>query len=69
MMDVNTLIFAFVEGIQYNQTGREGISDGVEWLYDEFFQLVMARGIAYIWIGLESVGDFDLEWSKELSSW
>jgi hypothetical protein len=39
----------------------------VEWLYNEFFQLVWHAGIAYIRIGLESVGDFDLEWSKELS--
>jgi hypothetical protein len=39
----------------------------MEWLYNEFFQLVWHAGIAYIWIGLESAGDFDLEWSKELS--
>jgi hypothetical protein len=61
----HTAILTFVEGVQYNQTGRKRIFDRTKRFYNEFFQLVWHAGIDYVGMRLESTGNFHPERSKK----
>jgi hypothetical protein len=56
-----TTIFAFVEHVQYDHAGREIISDGTKWPYDELFQLIGYAGVSDVGIWLESTIDLSIK--------